>query len=682
MRYEWKKLFLSPYVCLLLLATFLLNGVLFYQRCTDASQGFSQVHIREKFAQQIDLAAELEHLEQLVWTTEDTEDASLITGNIFAEQALDREVLTQQQTVESYPDFLRQRQREIAARLASNLAGDEKSYTYRGSQAVASAYHKLEGLRPQVSFSGGIQVVNDWYFTDIFLLLWAAVGALILLTQERTDGMLLILRTTRRGRGSLFLRKFAVLLAFVSVGFALFWGTDLLLSSVLLGLGDLSRPIQSVPELLGCPVPLTIIGYLLAFLAQKLLWLWTACALIALCAVLSHHAVLAAAGWGALAGVSYLLHQSHREWLESLSLVSQCMVQRRYQDCLMMNFWGIPVPRRLLFPVMSTLLFLAALGAACLYFHRCTSIAGSHFRAMLQRNTGCHVSLFRHETRKMLVTRGGVLILLTFLLLQGVIYTKPYIQARANYESYLRHYSDILEGVPNAEKSQFLHQEADRFETIQMQIADYEANVQDEGLAALLTADLRHELLWQSAFEDARAQYESLTPGQRYVHPSGWLRLYGQEGRQDFFVSLLFFGTFLAISLSGTFSSETETGVAVLQATAGTGRAVRRRKIVLSAILMLLLALVAFLPEYAAVAHTFGLSQLAAPAASLSFFRTAPPTMCLWHILIISAVIRLVWSAAALAVVLGISAKTRNTIVTLLFSLALLLLPPLVLLLL
>ena len=680
MRYEWKKLFVSPYVCLFLLAVLVVNGTLFYQRCTNTAQGFSQVQVREKFDQQIDLQAEIEMLEQRTLDADSYEDASLVTGDLLLEQMLDREVLTQQKAVSDYPLYLQQRQDEIHARLSAGLTGAEGSYTYRGQQAVADAYHQLEGLPVQVSFSGGVQMLSGWYLTDLLLLFYAAISALTLLTQERTDGMLLILCTTRCGRSRLFLRKFAALLLFVTAGFLLLYGTNLVISSTVLGLGDLTRPIQSVPDFISCPVPLTVMGYLLAFFLQKLLWLWTACAMAAIWAVMARNASIAIVGWSVLAGIGLLLQQSHREWLESCSLVSQCMVEVRYQDCLMMNLFGTPVPRRIIFIAACILLFFVGVGISALYCDRCSPVAGNTFKMPHWLRPGRHVSLARHEAYKLFITRGGALLLITFLLVQLGIYAQPHIRANPNYEPYLRYYSDILEGAPSKEKEDFLLAEETRFQEIQERIAEYEFYADDEGLAAILTTDLKQELMWQDAFEDAKAQYHLISPGEHYVHPSGYERLYGSDGRRDFLSSLSLCSVFLVVSLGGIFSAEQESGVSVLQATAGATRSVRRRKWWLAMTLTLLLALIAFLPEYVAIAHTFGLHQTMALASSLPVFRSAPAAMRIWQVLAISAGIRLVWSLAAMALVLILSQKTKNTIVSMILSLAILLLPPLVLL--
>lgn len=63
MSWELQKLFGSRFVALLLLGAAILNGVLFYNHCTDDAPGYTLLEMKEKYESQESLEAELELLE-------------------------------------------------------------------------------------------------------------------------------------------------------------------------------------------------------------------------------------------------------------------------------------------------------------------------------------------------------------------------------------------------------------------------------------------------------------------------------------------------------------------------------------------------------------------------------------------------------------------------------------------
>ncbi len=135
----------------------------------------------------------------------------------------------------------------------------------------------------------------------------------------------------------------------------------------------------------------------------------------------------------------------------------------------------------------------------------------------------------------------------------------------------------------------------------------------------------------------------------------------------------LFF--FLTVALSAVFAMEQETGVAVLQTAAGANGRVLRRKLLLTAVLVLLMVTAAFLPRLLAVRRglrTAGVGRTGkqpAPAerrASGLAHRTVLGLRALVHVLL---------GAGGAAVILLLSRKTRSTIQTMLIAAGILVVP-------
>ena len=678
MRYEWKKIFANPHAVLLLIAALLLNGYLFYRHCTDSSPGYTEAQIRAKYGQNIDIEEELRELDaRSLDFTADSRDLNLITGDVYLERRLDREVLSRMEEAERYADYLQEKQTEIRARLNSGFMGPEGSFPYEAQLRVAETYRKLEGIQPEVSFSGGIAIFTHWHITDLLLLLFCLTAGLFLMTREHTAGLLLLLRPTARGKASLYAQKFLTLLLFVTWAFVILYGTDFVLSGLILGFGRLSRPIQSVTGLLPCPMPLTVGGYLLRFLLEKLLWLWAVSAIVfLLCTPAKRptHALLPAA---LVAMISLLMGQSNDLWLQSLSLSFLSDTAERYSNCLMMNFFGLPVPRRIICPIFCALLLIGCFLVGLHSFCKKPTVPVAKGRSSQLFRPGRHTSLTRHEAFKQYVSNGGIFLLIVFAVLQALIYTNRSFPISQN-EYHLQQYAKVLAGAPNAQKDDFLIQEAARFEEIRQTIDEYYSHIQDAHIAEILTNEFEQKLMPRDAFEMAKAHYENLGEGEAYVHQTGYTRLFGPLGIGDDLLNVALLLLFLSLSLGRTFSEEAETGVAVLLTTTGAQKRVRRRKLLFTALTAFPLFCIAFLPQWFTVHRVYGLEQPDALAQSVTVLRSLPKGLKIWQVFVLTGILRGAVTALGCGVILHLSKKTENTATTMLASIGLLVLPPLI----
>ena len=677
MRYEWKKLLQRRPIRLVLIGLFLLNATLFYARCTVRSGGFSPADAAKKY-DRADLAAEAAQLEACLQAGGCPEDSGLMTGDAAAELALDRVLLAEKEAVAQYPDYLRSLLAEIKARLQAGFSGKPGDWEYRAQKAVLARYQRLLPLRPSPSFGEGIAVFSGWFGSDMILLLALLTAGLLLFPEERTSGTLLLLRSTRYGRGRLFLQKLTTMLSFGFCALILLYGTDAAISAVVLGFGSLARPIQTVPGFLPCPAPLTVIGYICMAGLEKLLWLTvTVCAAAFLCAWARRpmHAVLFAAGASLL---SIILGSARFPWLQCLSLSTQSDPSRRWSACRMLNRFGLPISEQTAFLLCCGLLLPFFLLGGWFAFCRRDTVTPSR-GPLSGLPIGRHTCLGRHEARKLLLGSGGAVLLLLLLAAEyGLCMQFPH--QVTDYERYLRGYSAELSSGSDEENRAYLHAEAARFAKLQEEIDFYEARCGDFSELQALTAKQRRELKAQPAFEQADAQYRSLRPGELYVHPTAYQRLFGPQGIQNDLWSTALLGLVLSLALSPCFAREQETGVLTLQKTAGAlGRATRSKRH-LAAGLALSAAIAAYLPQMALIGGTYGLARLYAPAGGLPVF-SAVPGLRIWQVFVVAWLARFALSAAEALIILALSKRLRSTVVTMLISMALFVLLPILLLL-
>ncbi len=676
MSWELQKLFGSRFVALLLLGAAILNGVLFYNHCTDDAPGYTLLEMKEKYESQESLEAELELLE--AWAmdpSQELEGVRLVAKDPFAERRLILDILGRMEEIENYPDYRKQIQTEALARMRFGLVGDPGSAPYRGQERVAEIYGNLEGLIPENSFSGGVEVLTQWRVTELLLLLFGLVGGLFLLVQERRTGTLMLLRSTRHGRARLYLQKYAAMLALLILGAVVLYGTNLTLSAILLGLGNLNRPIQSVQGFLACPVPFTVLGFLITMYLEKLIWLWMCSSLFFLLCVRPSGAAVPMVVFAAVAGLGVYMANSTNLWLRSLSPVAMADSAARYQRCLMLPLGNIPVAEQFIVPLVCGVLGLGSFFGGLWLF--CTGATVPVDAVSTGRPTLHHTSLLRFETYKVFLYGGGLVVLAVMLLTQLLIY-RGYSTQLSIYQERYTHYARILEGPPTVEKEDFLEAENQRFVQLEEKIARFRQEIQDEMVFQQVTAEYTAQLTWRETFQDVELQYRSLEAGQSFVPRLGYEYLFGRQGQRAALRSLALLFLVQALALSGVMAREEETGVGLFQNTFGVVRQVNRRKYLACGILTLLLATAAFLPEWLYVNRMFGLTQLGAVSSSLPILSKFGGEIPIYGVVIL---VWALWFAAALlaaAWILFLSAKTKRTIPALLVSIGTLVIPALI----
>lgn len=675
MRGELRKVLCTRWSAALLAALVALNGVLFYRHCTQpqGDEDYTLPQLRAAYARS---DAELQADYDAQWARLDAAEplTDEVYDEIYLAMSLDEAVLTQRETVRSYPDYVRSLREEAEAKQRSGFFGAPDSFAGRSLRRAAAHYAHLEMLAPEPSFSGGITVLTDWRVTDGICAAGGAMAGLLLLTGEQAAGLLCLVRPTKNGRGALFRRKFAAMVAELAGLFVLTYGGNLAISAAVLGLGDLLRPVQAVIGLQGCPLPLTAGEYLLCVFAGKLLWLLAAETVFFLLCACTDRAALALGSGFAVGALGLAMQKVPVLWLQSLSLTRLALMDAFLKDCVYLNLFGLPVSR---FP--AALVFCAAVttggyAAGRAVFCRKSAVPSVKNRAArLPLPSGAHTGPLRHEGYKLLV-RGGLGAALVCLLAVQIVSTRAVKPPSSEREMYYRSYSERLSGPPTAAKDAFLDAENERFAALHTQLEQAAAQAGgDTFLLEQLTADTERQLRPEDTFRDAEAQYRALLPGQSYVYASGYERLFGPVGARETlaYMGLLVFA--LLLGLSQTMAGETESGVDVLIRTAGAQRAVLRRKLLLCALLLPAALAAAYLPRLIAVAYRYSLPLLTAPAAGLPIFRRMPPWLPLWGVLALAALARLAAAAAAGAGILALSTRTKSTVYTHLIGCAVLL---------
>lgn len=667
MRFELRKLLTSPQLCLLLILVLAANGALYWSVCTDDSQGYTMSEIRAAY-EDPDAMAELR--ERLAEDTSDNAWLEEILGGLIQQwgRSLDDEMLDRIEQAENYQQYREGLVSESRMKLMLGLFGD--SFSAQSLELGIQEYEALSGVIPVVAFSGGIEMLAAAHHTDLLLLVFAGIAGLILLTYEKNAGLSKLTRPTRRGGSRLWLRKWAAMLLLYSVGFIVLYGTNVAITAALFGFSDLSRPVQSVFGYNGCSMALSVGEFLGSLLGLKYLWGLTCSALVFCLCALAGSTVAAGAGTAVCAAAALLLWRSPFLWARAVSLLGVARMERAFQGAVYLNWFGRPIHQ-----IPFTIIFCAAIICVCFLaglwaFCRTPQTSDGGGKWLVSWSLPHrYTALFRHEGYKALVMLRAAAVLAVFLIVQVISYQDFYV-LNSEFEHYYRNYSSILNGDPNAEKDAYLEREQARLDDLDRQWQ--ELQMQYPNSASVMGSDIQNALRAREPFEKALRQYRGLEEGQSYLYQTKYERLFGARGIQNDLENLTKLFLILTFALFRLFAVERESRVEVLQATARRKRDVLVRKLILTAVIVILANAIAFLPQYIVVFRGYGGPELTAAANSIQLLSALPGWCTVWMVLMAATVVRLILAGMVAAMIAVVSAKTGNSIVTLIVTLVVL----------
>src|SRR5690606_15683360 len=125
------------------------------------------------------------------------------------------------------------------------------TFAYRNIQQTPDDFAHLKGNELQFDVSKGVTMATQFMATDVIAVLMIFVVIVLLITREKEQRCLGLIKTTYKGRGPLVASKLlAVVIACVLIVIALYT-VNFTLAGYTYGFGDVGRWIQSVDGYIG-----------------------------------------------------------------------------------------------------------------------------------------------------------------------------------------------------------------------------------------------------------------------------------------------------------------------------------------------------------------------------------------------------------------------------------------------
>lgn len=615
------------------------------------------------------------------------------TDDLYAEQALIEALLLDVQSVRDHRLRVEATIKDAKLKTTVSIFSKPGTFAYRSQLATIERFEGLTYIEPVYDVSAGVLNAQKSPVTDLIALLLILVLCTEMVIAEQKNGMLPILRSTRKGRLPLILSKVGAAFGLTLLITLLLWGANLGYCAGTVGLGNLSRPVQSLSGFTTCVLEMTVGDYILLFFLCK--WLLYA-AVGVLCLLVSLTLQSAAVTWltvGGFLSVEYIVFRAVSTvsaWsiLRFVNVGGLIFSNEWLSEYRNVDFFGYPVEYLTVGWVLITALLVLGILLLCLRF--CCKV-----RALPQKTPGMRwpkwlprpgrtTALVSHEWWKLLIECGALWILLLFVLLN---LQQPRTVTYGSDELIYKGYMETLSGPLTQRQEDYLKTEARRFDGIREELRQLQKDytdgklmdIQYQVLSERLEAKLKPEEVFLRRvcplIEELQArQAQGKTVW--VVYEPGYTYLFGTDKSNDKADSAAMLLAVLILCLANFYPMETTSGMAPLLNVYACGRGdTARSKIAVSLLLTVVLYAVAQIPDYWYVLHNYGFHSLEAPICSLQDFAQWSDSVTLLGGILLFEGLRLLAVLSAAVAVLLFGLLSRNQAVTLFCGVGGLLLP-------
>lgn len=556
------------------------------------------------------------------------------------------------------------------------------TFAYENQIAVIDECEALLHIQPIYDVSEGVLQFQTAPATDLIALLLTIFLCTQMIISEHQNGMQPILRTTRNGRFPLILSKVSSTFLLTLLIAVALWVSNMAYSATVFGMGDLSRPVQSLAGYGMCALKISVAEYLLLFFLLK----WLLYALVGiLCLLMGIVWRNAMSVWltvGGFLGVECILSQtitsiSAWNYFKYINVGNIMFSTEWLSEYRNLNFFGHPIQVYLLSWTLLGGLFLGMILLVCLLFCRQQHSGIPRLRLRLNwprwlYRPGKGVHLSSHEGWKLVAECNAWILIGLFVLVNC---QQPKVLARSIDQLHYQSYMNTLAGPLTPDKEAYLAQEEEKFAELHRQISllpqGYNSNQYEQALQGekVLKEQVYPQVERIKALEQTgNTAWLVYEPGYEYL--LGFSSVHDKAGS----ATIALAGIILCIS--NLYPLEVTSGVQPLLIIYRKGRrSTGLCKFGISILCATILYLIAQIPDYLYVMKNFGFPLLEAPACSLEAFSGWGDSIPLWGGILIFEALRLFATLVAAIIVVLISLWTGNQIVTLCISTGLLLMP-------
>lgn len=576
-----------------------------------------------------------------------SEESLIFTNDVNSESRFLSEIQKEFEEVNGYGEFL-----ESVLNKADQLSqisifqsdDDETSYNQKCIDMDKETYSKLTDIETDYEPQKGLMTALSFDFTDKILLIFMMFLSFVLIYDEKNQGLLRLIGVTPGGRVKTGAAKFAAQSLSLAFMVCMLYGVNLGICARLYGLGDLSRSLQSVPDLMHSTWQISVTGYLGLFLLAKcaaaiIIGLLTALMVLWLQHMISGFlAVFAFLAVGELA-YHHISAVSSIGAIKYLNLSALADTNDLLGTPQFLNFFDHPFRKAGVEAVLAMILFVLLLTLFMVKFRTCAEHkrnSGKLLRVKWDAYLGRPwTRLFHFEIYKHMALLGGLAVSLVYLGMTAYqTHAASYYVGTQEY--YFRQYTQAVEGRFTEEKYETLLKLSEDFDVLYALETAYDQGAVSADTYASAEAAYGNLALQKKIFEEViedRIGYLETRPDAQIVYESGYRLLFDLDDLNDL-SQMLYLFVFVIVSCCGIFALEKQTGMSSVVLTTPLGR--RKtfcKKLGTAAVISILYSGISLIPMIVWAMRDYGIANFNAPLQSIHVYGSVPAWIKIWMLM-------------------------------------------------
>ena len=671
---EWKKLLSFRIFWILLACLLLVNGYVQVDGTKD--RYYTPETYRSFFAETEDMpfSETYDYLNELIerQSTGDYTEYPMI---------LIYDLLEISEQMRTYPEYLESIEVQAYNMSSVSIWGGKDTFSYRNIQKTPPAYTSMEGTELELAPSLGLEDTFTAPLSDVMGIFLVLLVVCAVMLRDREQGVMPLLYSMPKGRHALILNKLAVIAVCTVIVAVLFFGENLLIGAKLYGLGDLSRPIQTVMGYYTCNLPVSVAEYILLFFGMKMLSYFLFAGVFSLICVCAKNNLMVYGISGTFCGISFLLYYFIPEYsvfglLRFLSPVQFTQVSEIFGTYRNINLFGYPFSHKISALIMLGVVLIASVTLAVIVFAKAKNLQYRNvslrlFKRKKQRTHG----RFYYVCYRSLILQKGIALVLITIFAAGMLHAS-FGRSYNNDDIYYENFTVEIQGEITQETYDFIADKENHYTEIEQQIAELETQ---ENFNIYKLNQLYSEMSDRTAIERLKARIEAIDAGGsdgEIFYDTGYERLFGIDGNNEDMVQVLLMLLFLALLLSPFAASDRKTNMVKILFSTRSGKIGYWKDLILySALCGAAVSLLFTLPYQWNILDSYGTQGLSAPIQSIGAFAHLDISLTVGGMILLQLIIRTVSAAITAVLISGISSICRSPMTAYLANIGLFVLP-------
>ncbi len=601
-------------------------------------------------------------------------DEPIYTNDSFTDRQLLESELDHLKTISDYSSYINGVVNESDNITSISIFANKDSYTYKNAVSTKENFENLSSIDTTYDISNGVNMATNFIFTDLLIIVILLLVGDSIIGVERNINIIGLQKTCKKGKGTLACSKIIAVLMSVTLISIIFYGANILLSSLLYGFGDLSRSIQSVYGFENCILHINVLEYLILFLIFKIFVMFIIALIINLISMLaksriSTYIYVIIIGIISVIPIIFILDNSNIMALKYINLIQFIDIHSLFSRYLNINLFNFPINYFYVFLISIIVLTLTLITSNIFVFSRKIISGYNKFslKSLIKIKTPLEkTSVFAHEMYKTLISNKVLYILIGVLVIQLYvnISTPVYLSDEEKYENF---YNTIYSGEFNQAK----------IDEIEQYINDTNKLIESGELSAQSNEYSEFENFnkhFIEYYDYLNSKYDEGTSVSVVNHTSVNVLLGIEKDMSNIYVLGLYI--LLIVCIIPIFTREYERkSIPLLKCTKTGYKNILLKKSICAILITLAINLLIYIPYFIRIISTYGLNEINSSICSIPEFSNMSDNFTIIQVLVFSFIVRLVTSIVITLLLMLLSTKTKNTIMTVLISTVIFVIP-------